>query len=78
MVKLADLWTESIIVPVHIKGDEIDCNNYQGLWLKILSNIILSRSSPYIEERRVVQKPDGVTTQKTTLFIVTALIGWAL
>jgi sorting nexin-29 len=48
-------WKESIIVPVHKKGDETDCNNYRGISLlstsyKMLSNILLSRLSPYIDE----------------------------
>jgi hypothetical protein len=45
---------KSIIVPVH-KKDKTDCNNYRGISLlstsyKILSNILLSRLSPYIDE----------------------------
>jgi hypothetical protein len=53
--ELPDQWKESIIVPVHKKGDKIDCNNYPGISLlstryKILSNILLSRLSPYIDE----------------------------
>ncbi|PNF40426.1 hypothetical protein B7P43_G18211, partial [Cryptotermes secundus] len=28
--KLPDQWKESIIVPVHKKGDKTDCSNYQG------------------------------------------------
>jgi hypothetical protein len=48
-------WRESIIVPVHKKGDNTDCSNYRGISLlstscKMLSNILLSRLSPYIDE----------------------------
>ena len=43
---------ETIIVPIHKKGDRMDCNNYRGISLlstlyKILSNILLSRMTPY-------------------------------
>jgi hypothetical protein len=39
---------ESIIVPIHKKGDKTGCNNYRGISLlstsyKMLSNILLSR-----------------------------------
>jgi hypothetical protein len=52
--KLPDQWKESIIVPIH-KGDKTDCSNYRGISLlatsyKILSNILLSRLSPYLDE----------------------------
>jgi exo-beta-1,3-glucanase (GH17 family) len=52
--KLPDQWMESIIMPVHKKGDRTDCSNYQGISVlltsyKILSNI-LSRLSQYIDE----------------------------
>ncbi|PNF26485.1 hypothetical protein B7P43_G14322 [Cryptotermes secundus] len=29
--KLPDQWKESIIVPVHKKGDKTDCSNYRGI-----------------------------------------------
>jgi hypothetical protein len=46
---------ESIIVPVHKKGDKTDCSNYWGISplstsYKMLLNILLSRLSPYIDE----------------------------
>jgi hypothetical protein len=52
---LPDQWKESIIGPVHRKGDKTDFNNYRGISLlstshTILSNILLSRLSPYIDE----------------------------
>jgi len=53
--KLPKEWKESIIVPIHKKGDETGCNNYRGISLlpttyKILSNILLSRLIPYAKE----------------------------
>jgi len=53
--KLPKEWNESIIVPVHKKGDKTDCSNYRGISLlpttyKILSNILLSRLIPYAKE----------------------------
>jgi hypothetical protein len=52
---LPDHWKESIIVVVHKKSDKADCNNYRGISLlsssyKLLSNILLSRLAPYIDE----------------------------
>ena len=53
--KLPEEWKESIIVPIHKMGDKTDCNNYRGISLlpttyKILSNILLSRLTPYAKE----------------------------
>ena len=49
-----DEWKESTIVPIYKKGDKTDCSNYKGISLwptmyKILSNILLSRLTPYAE-----------------------------
>jgi hypothetical protein len=53
--ELPEEWKQSIIVPIHKKGDKADCNNYRSLSLlpttnKILSNILLSRLIPYAEK----------------------------
>jgi len=53
--ELPEEWKESIIVPKYKKGDKTDCSNYRGISLlptmyKILSNILLSRLTPYAEE----------------------------
>jgi hypothetical protein len=52
--ELPDQWKESIIVPIHKKGDKTDRNNFRGKSLlstsyKILSNILLSRLVPYTD-----------------------------
>jgi hypothetical protein len=53
--ELPQQWKESIIVPIHKKGDKTDCNNYRGMSLlsiayKGLSNILLARLTPYVNE----------------------------
>jgi hypothetical protein len=53
--ELPQQWKESIIVPIYKKGDRTDCNNYRGVSLlstayKILSNILLTRLTPYVNE----------------------------
>jgi hypothetical protein len=53
--ELPDQWKESITVQICKKGGKTDCSNYRGISLlstsyKILSNILLSRLSPYVNE----------------------------
>jgi hypothetical protein len=53
--ELPQQWKESVIIPIHIKGDKTDCNNYRGISLlstayKILSDILLARLTPYVNE----------------------------
>jgi len=53
--ELPEEWKELIIVPIYKKSDITDCSNYRGISLlpttyKILSNILLSRLTPYAEE----------------------------
>ncbi|KAJ4445706.1 hypothetical protein ANN_12391 [Periplaneta americana] len=48
-------WKESIIVPIFEKGDKTNCGNFRGISLlltsyKILSNILLRRLTPYVDE----------------------------
>jgi hypothetical protein len=52
--ELPDQWKETIIIPAHKKGDKSGFN-YRGMSMlstsyKILSNIHLSRLSPYVDE----------------------------
>ncbi|PNF33874.1 hypothetical protein B7P43_G06731 [Cryptotermes secundus] len=69
-----DQWKESIIVPVHKKGDKIDCNNCQGISLpstsyKIVSKI-LSRLSKYIDEiLRIISVDFDATDQLQIRFL---------
>ena len=53
--ELPEEWKESVIVPIHKKGDKTECNNYWGISFlpttyKILSKILLSRLIPYAEK----------------------------
>jgi hypothetical protein len=53
--ELSQQWKESVVILVREKGDKTDCNSYQGISLlstvyKILSNILLSRLTPYVNE----------------------------
>jgi hypothetical protein len=53
--ELPHQWKESVVVPIHKKGDESECRNCRGISLlptsyKILSNILLSRLILYADE----------------------------
>jgi hypothetical protein len=53
--ELPHQWKESIVLPIHKKGDKTDCSNYRGISLlstsyKILSNIPLTRLTPHADE----------------------------
>jgi hypothetical protein len=53
--ELPHQWKESVLVPIHKKGDKTDCFNYRGVSLlstsyKILSNILLSRLTWYADK----------------------------
>jgi hypothetical protein len=48
-------WKESIVVPIHKRGDKSACGTYRGISLlsasyKILSNRLLSGLTPYADE----------------------------
>lgn len=49
--RLPKEWSETIICPIHKKGDQLDCGNYRGISLldKILPNVLLKRLLPYLE-----------------------------
>jgi hypothetical protein len=52
--RIPEEWKETIIIPIHKRGDRDRCVNYRGIALgnaayKMSSNIILGKIKPYIE-----------------------------
>jgi hypothetical protein len=73
--ELPHLWKESIVLPIHEEGNETDCSNYPGILLstsyKILSNILLSRLTPYTDEMIGVTSVDfNVIDQRLIWFSI--------
>jgi hypothetical protein len=53
--ELPQKWKESTIIPMYKNGDKTGCNKYREILMlpmiyKILSNILLSRLTPYIDQ----------------------------
>jgi len=53
--ELPEQWKQSVTLSVYRKGNKTDCSNYRGLSLfptlyKILSNILLSRLTSYVQK----------------------------
>jgi hypothetical protein len=68
--ELPEKWKESVIVPIHKKGNKTDCNNYRGISLlptsyTILPNILLSRLIPYAGEI-IVDHQGGFRRNRST------------
>ncbi|KAL4084171.1 hypothetical protein QTP88_028004 [Uroleucon formosanum] len=48
-------WNKAIVIPIHKKGDKMNCNNYRGISLlntvyKVFSKILIGRLEPLAEE----------------------------
>jgi sorting nexin-29 len=57
------------VVPIHKKGDKTNCSNFRGISLlstsyKILSNILLARLTPYVDE--IIRDHCGVQCNRST------------
>jgi hypothetical protein len=53
--RIPEEWKETIMVPIHKRGDRERCENYRGIALgnaayKILANIVLEKIKPYIDK----------------------------
>jgi hypothetical protein len=70
------------VVPIHKKGDKTNCSYYRRISLlsasyKILSNILLSRQTPYADEiigdYQCGFRPNGSTTNQ--IFRIRQILG---
>jgi len=55
MEQLPEEWNKAIIVPLHKKGDKLNCNNYREISLlntayKVFSKVLLGRLQPFTDE----------------------------
>jgi hypothetical protein len=72
-------WKESITVSIYRKGDKTDCSSGQGILAlstscKILSNTLLSRLSPYVDEIIEDHQHEFLHNRPTTDHIFLAFI----
>jgi hypothetical protein len=74
--ELPHKWKESIVVPIHKKGDKTDFSNCRGISLlstsyKILSNILPARLTPNADEIIGITGVDfGVINHRLTKFSI--------
>lgn len=53
--RLPENWNKAVIMPLHKKGDKLECNNYRGIALiytvyKVCARILLKRLQSITEE----------------------------
>ncbi|CAF4947807.1 unnamed protein product [Pieris macdunnoughi] len=70
-------WNSGVIIPLHKKGDTLDCHNYRGITLlntEVLSNLIyyLTKLQPYVENT-IGQYQCGFRRNRSTMDQVFAL-----
>jgi hypothetical protein len=77
--ELPGQWKDFIVTQIYKKDDKTDCSNYRGISLfstlyKILSNILLSALSPYVDEAIEVHQrgfqPNRSTTDRFLCFVL--------
>jgi len=59
--KFPNIWNESLLVPLHKKGNTIDPNNYRGISIssnlgKVFNRVIHTRFLQFIEESKIISK----------------------